>query len=167
MRPIPAKGLRAARSSVAVRMYRPRQLDLVTTHLDEIARGLFGATRYLDRRGRPTGREDLLSHDFVGYDATPAILEGFREAGTPLARDWFATRCDDNAVDWELVRAGCGLGFAQVSVGRACREVEEIPTDLALPSLPVRLTTHEAMRDTPRIRRVWDMLAEGLTPVLA
>lgn len=154
-------------ADIAVRMYRPRQLDLVTSHLGEMEIGLFGATSYLDRRGRPTRRADLLRHDFVGYDTNPAILDGFREAGTAVSRDWFATRCDDNAVYWELVRAGCGLGFAQACIGRACPDVEEIHTDFALPALPVWLTTHEAMRHTPRIRRVWDLLAEGLAPVLA
>lgn len=154
-------------ADIAVRMYRPRHLDLVTSHLGEVELGLFGATSYLDRRGRPTRRADLLGHDFVGYDTNPAILDGFREAGTAVSRDWFATRCDDNAVYWELVRAGCGLGFAQACIGRACPDVEVIHTDFVLPALPVWLTTHEAMRHTPRIRRVWDILAEGLAPVLA
>lgn len=154
-------------ADIAVRMYRPRQLDLVTTHLGDIELGLFGATGYLDRRGRPAQQDELLEHDFVGYDANPAILDGFRAAGFALSREWFATRCDDHAAYWELVRAGCGLGFAQASVGRACPCVEEIRVGLELPSLPVWLTAHETMRRTPRIRRVWEMLAEGLAPVIA
>lgn len=153
-------------ADIAVRMYRPHQLDLVTTHLGDMELGVFGATRYLDRRGRPTCEDDLLGHDFVGYDANPAILDGFRTAGMALSREWFATRCDDDAVYWELVRAGCGLGFAQASVGRACPEVEEIRAGLALPRLPVWLTAHGAMLHTPRVRRVWEMLSEGLAEVV-
>ncbi|WP_417770496.1 LysR family transcriptional regulator [Stappia sp.] len=154
-------------ADIAVRMYRPRQLDLVTRHLGDIELGIFGARRYLDRRGRPADLEDLLRHDFVGYDTKPAILDGFLAAGTRLSREWFATRCDDDAVYWELVRAGCGLGFTHAAVGRSCPATEEIRSGLALPRLPVWLTAHEAMRHTPRLRRVWKMLADGLAKVTA
>ena len=34
--------------------------------------------------------------------------------------------------------------------------------DLPLPGLPLWLAAHEALRHTPRIRRVWDLLADGL-----
>jgi len=154
-------------ADIAVRMYRPRQLDLVARCLGDIELGIFGAGHYLDRRGRPTSADDLLRHDFVGYDAKPAILDGFRSAGIALSRDWFATRCDHDAVYWELLRAGCGLGFAHASVGRSCFGMEEVQTGLDLPKLPVWLTAHEAMRHTPRLRRVWDALAEGLAKATA
>jgi hypothetical protein len=38
---------------------------------------------------------------------------------------------------------------------------------VAIPSLPVWLVAHEAMRHTPRIRRVWELLLEGLKPLIA
>ena len=77
-------------------------------------------------------------------------------------RHQFKTRCDDQIAYWELVRAGCGIGFAQADVGLNDPLVQEIPVDFELPTLPIWLTAHEAMRQTPRIRRVWDLLAEGL-----
>ncbi len=48
-------------ADIAIRMYRPEQLDVVTRHLGDIQMGLFGATDYLDRKwpaghaGRPAG----------------------------------------------------------------------------------------------------------------
>jgi DNA-binding transcriptional LysR family regulator len=154
-------------ADIAVRMYRPRQLDLVTRHLGDIELGIFGSRLYFERRGRPETLEDLLSHDFVGYDTKPEILDGFRTAGIKLSRQWFATRCDNDAVYWELVRAGCGLGFVHAGVGRGWPGMEEVELDLLLPRLPVWLTAHEAMRHTPRLRRVWEMLADGLAKVTA
>lgn len=32
--------------------------------------------------------------------------------------------------------------------------------------LPVWLTAHEAIRRTPRVQRVWEMLAAGLKPLV-
>ena len=154
-------------ADIAIRAYRPTQLDLVTSHLGEIPLGVFAAKSYFDSRGRPRTLDEFLTHDFVGYDTRPEILQGFRQSGVEVTRDWFPVRCDDHAVYWELLRAGCGLGFAQMPVGRACPEVEEIAMGLPIPTLPVWLTAHEAMRHTPRLRRVWDMLAEGLRPLVA
>lgn len=154
-------------ADIAVRMYRPQQLDLVTQYLGEVRLGLFAAHSYLDRHGRPDNPEALMQHDFVGYDANPLIIEGFAAAGFAVSRDWFPVRCDDNGAYWELVRAGCGIGFAQHKVGLADPAVEEIALPLDLPTLPVWLTAHEAMRRTPRIRRIWDLLAEGLRPLVS
>ncbi len=154
-------------ADIAIRMYRPQQLDIITRHLGEIELGLFGATRYLDRRGRPARAEDLGAHDLIGYDSDETILREMRAMGLPAERSWFVLRCDDHNVLWELVRAGCGLGFAQASIGEAEPGVERLLPELPLPALPVWLTAPEAMRRTPRIRRVWDFLAARLRPLLA
>ena len=154
-------------ADIAVRMYRPTQADLITKHLGDVPLGVFAAKSYLDARGRPQTMMDLLEHDIVGYDAGADILKGFQDAGADVTRDFFKTRCDDNIAYWQLVRAGCGIGFAQTIIGRADLTVEELDVGLALPKLPVWLTAHEAMRQTPRIRRVWQMLEQGLRPLVA
>jgi len=154
-------------ADIAVRMYRPTQLDLVTQHIGDIELAVFAAKTYLADRGTPQSGADLLQHDFVGFDANPEIIEGFRAAGIIVDRDFFKTRCDDNIAYWELVRAGCGIGFAQAGVGRDDPLVSEIDIGMPLPVLPVWLTAHEAMRQTPRIRRVWDLLAAGLRPLVS
>lgn len=152
-------------ADIAVRMYRPTQLDLVTQRLGEVELSVFAAKSYLARRGYPTHAADFATHDFVGYDTNPAMVEGFRAAGLPVTREFFKTRCDDNVVYWELVRAGCGIGFVQASIGRTDPLVQELPFGHMAPNLEMWLTAHAAMRQTPRIRRVWEMLAEGLRPL--
>jgi len=154
-------------ADIAVRMFRPDQLDVVTKHLGDLHLGLYGAVRYLDRAGRPQGTADLLAHRFVGYDRDDRIIRGFRELGHAVTRDFFGTRTDTQTVYWELVRAGCGLGIGQVLLGGRDPLVERVMPDLPLPLLPVWLTAHEAMRRTPRIRRVWEMLEEDLAPLVS
>ena len=153
-------------ADIAVRMYRPTQLDLVTQHIGDIALGIFAAQSYLDRKGVPTP-QNVTDHDWVGYDTNPNIIDGLREAGIPVDRNFFGVRCDDFITYWELVGAGCGVGFSQADVGRADPRVTEIDFGYPLPTLPVWLTAHEAMRQTPRIRRVWDLLAQGLKPLVS
>lgn len=152
-------------ADIALRMYRPTQLDLVTRHLGDLELGVYAAHSYLDRRGLPTA-ETLMDHDFVGFDAETGIIDGFRQGGITVTRDFFTVRCDDNPAYWALVRAGCGIGFGQVAMGDQAPEVLRLDLGLPLPRLPVWLTAHESMRQTPRIRRVWDMLADGMAPLL-
>jgi DNA-binding transcriptional LysR family regulator len=154
-------------ADIAVRMFRPDQLDVVTKHLGDLHLGLYGAVSYLERAGRPVTWDDLLGHRFVGYDRDDRIIRGFREMGYSVTRDFFGTRTDAQAVNWELVRAGCGLGIGQVVIGDRDPAVERVVPDLPLPLLPVWLTAHEAMRRTPRIRRVWDMLEEDLARLVS
>ncbi|MBJ6372129.1 LysR family transcriptional regulator [Sedimentitalea arenosa] len=152
-------------ADIAVRMYRPTQADVVARHVGDLQLGIFAAGSYLNRAGRPETPEDILNHDLVGYDSNELILDTMRRMGWPVRREAFATRCDNQAIYWELVRAGCGIGFSQTGVGRADPLVEEIDLGLSIPPLPVWLAAHEAMRRTPRLRRVWDMLLEGLIRV--
>jgi len=149
-------------ADIAIRMYRPTQLDLVTRHVGDLPIRMFAARRYVEERGVPNSAEDLARHDLVGYDANEAIIAGMRDAGFPAQRGWFRVRCDDNLANWALVRAGCGIGFGQRVVGLSDPDLVEIDIGLPIPPLEVWLTAHEAMRRTPRIRRVWDMLAERL-----
>ena len=153
-------------ADIALRMYRPQQLDLVAQHLGDLELGLFGATHYLDRVGRPQTFKEAFALDFVGYDALPLIVDGMAAAGFRVTREWFPVRCDDHATQWELVRAGAGLGFAQKSVGDNTPGIEAIETGFPLPPLPLWLTAHERLHRTPRVRRVWRHLAEGLAEVV-
>ncbi|WP_108813847.1 LysR family transcriptional regulator [Loktanella sp. Alg231-35] len=154
-------------ADIAVRMYRPTQLDLVTQHIGDIALGVFAAKTYLAERGTPLSLASIADHDVVGYDTHTHIIDGMALAGIHVDRNRFKVRCDDHISYWELVRAGCGIGFAQTNIGRRDPLVDELMKDIHIPPLPIWLTAHEAMRQTPRVRRVWDLLAEGLKPLVS
>lgn len=154
-------------ADIALRMYRPAQPDLIARHLGDVPLGAFGATAYLDRVGRPERVEDLAHHALVGYDRSDLILREIARLGLPPDRARFATRCDDQVTYWELVRAGCGLGFGQIPLIRDDDRVEQVLPGLDLPVLPLWIAAHESLRPTPRVAAVWDRLAAGLLSYLA
>jgi DNA-binding transcriptional LysR family regulator len=153
-------------ADIAVRMYRPTQLELVAQHLGDFHLGAFAGRKYVERRGLPQCVEEILEHEVVGFDRQTVMIEAFRRGGLPIERDWFKVRVDDQAVYWQLVRAGCGIGFAQCTVGRTDPEVAEVPVDFGLPVLPVWLTAHEAVRRTPRVDLIWGKLALAFKAIL-
>jgi len=153
-------------ADIAVRMVRSEQLDIVTKYIGELELGLYAAKSYVARRGRLVDFADFFSHDLVGYDQSDMILKGMRDMGVAAQRDWFATRTDHHGVYWELIRSGCGIGIAQRYVAEADPGLERLLPDLPLPTMPLWLAAHEAVRHTPRIRRVWRALEEGLSPLV-
>ncbi|MGR3323668.1 MAG: LysR family transcriptional regulator [Pseudooceanicola sp.] len=153
-------------ADIALRMYRPEQLDVVTRKLGEIEIGCFAATGYLDRRGRPETVSDLAGHDLVGFDRSELMIRTMREMGWMARREDFAIRCDNQVSYWEYVRAGCGIGFYQAHVGRSAPGVEEIPFGLGIPGLPVWIAAHDTIRRIPRVDHVWRQLEAGIAPYL-
>lgn len=146
-------------ADIALRMYRPTQGDLVARHIADLRLGLYAARSYLDRRGRPRGPEDLARHDFVGQDRSDQIIRVLRGMGVEAVRNDFPVRCDDPVTYMQLVRAGCGLGGLQRAIGDADPGLERLDILPDLPVLPVWLTAAPRLRQSPRLRRVWDALA--------
>ena len=153
-------------ADIALRMYQPEQLELVARKLGELQMGLFASRAYLDSAGRPTTLQEIFEHPLVGYDRNEEIIRGMQDRGLPATRDWFAVRCDNHPVNWQLVRAGCGLGFGISSLAKDDPVVEAIDLPLDVPGLPLWLVTHQALRHTPRIATVWQALDQGLKPYL-
>lgn len=146
-------------ADIALRMYRPTQLDVITTHLCDMPIGLYAAHSYLTRHPAPQSPEDLLTLDFIGFDRSDLMLRMMLALGIQRRREDFPVRCDDQIVYWNLVRAGCGIGGMQCHIADADPLVTRVARFIELPPLPVWLTAAQALRQTPRIRRVFDHLA--------
>jgi DNA-binding transcriptional LysR family regulator len=152
-------------ADIALRMYRPTQLDVVTRHLGNLPLAIYAARNFLDLHGRPQTPEALLALDFVGMDRSDLSLRMMAGLGIARRREDFPMRCDDQVVYWALVQAGCGVGAAQCVIGDADPLVERIARFVTLPNLPVWLTAPEALRQNPRVRRVMEFLAEAFRQI--
>ena len=152
-------------ADIAVRMYRPTQLEVVTKLLGVLELGFFATSDYLDRHGRPVNLDDMFHHDLIGYDASERLIRGAAEFGWTLTRTDFGVRCDQQTIHGELIKSGCGIGILQKRVAENVG-LEPVVPEFPMPGLEVWLTTHEALRNTPRVRAVWNALEIGLRPWL-
>lgn len=146
-------------ADIAVRMYRPTQLDVITSHVCDLPLALYATPSYIARLGMPQSQQDLFTHDFVGFDRSDQLINIMRSFGMIRGREDFALRCDDQIVYWNLVRAGCGIGGMQTLIGDADPTVLRVAPFIRLPALPVWLTAATALHQSRRIRRVFDHLA--------
>lgn len=150
-------------ADIAIRMVRPTQLDIVTRKIGDSPMALYASDALLQRFGQPSGLEALLALPFVGFDRSDMLVRQVRTWGGEVPNGLFAVRCDDQAAYWKLVCAGCGVGGMQTVIGDAEPYVRRLDFQPELPALPVWLAAHEAMHKSPRVKRVWDFLAEALS----
>lgn len=153
-------------ADIALRMFRPTQLEVVTRKLGVLELGFFAAEDYIARRGLPADIADLITHDLLGYDRSERFIRGAAALGWKLTREDFAFRCDQQTVHGEMIRTGCGIGILQTRVAAEMGLVSVLP-DFPMPGLEIWLTTHEALRHTPKVSAVWGQLDRGLAPWLS
>jgi DNA-binding transcriptional LysR family regulator len=150
-------------ADIAIRMFRPTQLELVSKKLGEIPIVAAAHRRYLEKRGTPGSVADLANHDLLGFDRSDAILRAARGMGFELRREDFVVRSDGQTLLWELMCAGVGIGFAQAQLVERTRGMRVVLSGLAIPRMEVWLTSHRELFTDHRIRAVYDALAEGLS----
>jgi DNA-binding transcriptional LysR family regulator len=154
-------------SDIAVRMFRPTQLELIAKKLGEIPIVACAHESYLARRGRPDRPEQLTEYDLIGFDRSDLLINAARILGYELKRSDFMVRTDSQTNMWELMKGGLGIGFAQsILVARTPGMVALLP-ELKPPPLDVWLTTHRELFTSRRIRAIYDRLAAGLTHAIS
>ena len=146
-------------ADIAIRMYKPTQLDLIAKRVATLPTGLYAAKSFLDRHGRPSDLDGALKLGMVGFDRNDLIIRVLAGFGLHVTRDFFPVRCDLQPVHWELVRAGCGFSGAMLAIGEGDPLVERILPEVEIAPLEVWLATPAPIRRAPRVAVVWDALA--------
>lgn len=156
------QNLLARDADIAVRMVRPVQNDIIARKVNDAAMGAYAHRDYLARHGMPNTVAGLAAHRVVGQDRGDLILKAMARYGMKAERSAFAFRTDHQIAAWELVKAGAGIGFAQVAIAARFPELVRILPDLRIDPLPYWLCSHRELRHSARVRRVFDFLAERL-----
>jgi DNA-binding transcriptional LysR family regulator len=159
-----AENLLMRESDIAVRMFRPTQLELISKKIADSPIVCCAHANYLERAGTPAEPEDLFGHELIGFDRSDLFISGARAMGFDLAHADFGLRSDSQTAIWELTRAGLGISFAQANIVKRTPGMRIVAMDrLKVPALEVWLTSHRELYLSARIRAVYDRLAELLS----
>ncbi|USD68028.1 LysR family transcriptional regulator [Vibrio sp. SCSIO 43136] len=148
-------------ADIAVRMFPPTQVDLVSRHLFGIPLGIFASRSYLDTVPTPRDVNDLFELRVLGYDRDSQIEQGARKLGWDVSNEDFKFRCDFMPIQLELARHGGGIVFAHKGLALSLG-LTEIDIDVTLPELPVYLVCHRDVQHNKKIRVMMDFLAKYL-----
>jgi DNA-binding transcriptional LysR family regulator len=162
-----AENLLLRESDIAVRMFRPTQLELIAKKIGELPIVATAHQSYLGAHGTPATPDDLYTHDLIGFDRSDLLIAGAKSLGFELKRSNFVIRTDSQTALWEMMKAGLGLGFAQLGLVRDTHGMRELLPMIVPPPLEVWLTTHRELFLSPRIRAIYDRLATALQAYIA
>ena len=149
-------------ADLAVRMGAPTQAALVARKVGSIPVGLHAHARYLAAHGTPKTLADLGRHRLIGGDRQRPLQELLLARGAPLTAKHFVVRTDDDVAQLAAVRAGLGIGAAQVPLAARFPELQRVLPRVVVP-LETWVVMHEDLRAVRRVRLVFDHLVRALS----
>ncbi len=158
-----ASDLKRREADIAIRGFRPTQLDLIAKKVSEEQAHLYATPTYLtslDNPGSPVG----FSHaEFFGFNKSNEFLNGLKERGFELSFSNFPVMTENHLVHWEMVKQGVGIGVMSAKIGDAEPKVQRILPDTEPFTYELWLVAHRELRTSRRVRVVFDFLAKELS----
>ncbi|MDF1686866.1 MAG: LysR family transcriptional regulator [Parvibaculaceae bacterium] len=149
-------------ADIALRMARPTQTALIARKVGVLKVKLYAHQDYLKNHTLPDTVEDLAHHTVIGYDANPRIFELLDQDGLGISRKTFSLRSDSELAQLALLRAGAGIGGAQMGIAERTRELVPILHNQFGFDMEMWLAHHEDLKSSLRVRLLYNFLAEKL-----
>lgn len=159
-----AENLLLREADIAIRMFRPSQLDVVAKKIGIVPLCACAHQSYLDNHGTPTTPDELFGHELLGLDRQEDIIKVARMIGFDLKREDFAIRTDSQTAIWQMAMQGLGISFAQASLIDSTPGMVRLVPQLKIPPMEMWLAAHKDVHRAKRIRVIYDLLAEALIP---
>jgi len=150
-------------ADIAVRMVRPEQEAIVARHVGAVRIGLFAHRTYVERHGLPQSVDELLKRPLIGVDRDETLLSGLNFAGRSLSPSVFSFRCDSDAARMMALKAGYGIGGCHLGLAADDPDLVPVLPETIEFGYEMWVAMHEDLRDSRRVRVVFDHLVEGLT----
>lgn len=113
------------------------------------------------RRGLPETIADLAQHDLIGSDRALADREMTLRLLPGIDSSRFVIWIDSHPAQLAAARAGLGIAVVQRPLGLSDARLQPVLPELAIPNLDTWIVTHNDLRQLPRVRGVFDHLAEA------
>lgn len=148
-------------ADIAIRLGRPRQLELVARRVGELLLGLYASRSYLEERGEPQSVADLGAHTAVSFDEAEMYTGAAGWLEQNIGDAHVAYRANTLSAQRAAIRAGFGIGAQSCFIAADDPELVRVLPKLAI-RLEIWLVTHPGLRRSARIRALYDFLAERL-----
>lgn len=152
-------------ADISIRHARPNEQELIARHVGDLRANLYASSNYLDTAGRPRTLREVADHSFIGIPDPDHLIAPLHNLGIPLCAESFVIQPHSSMVTWEMVKAGHGVSMLPEVLGGKEPGVEKVLGDVPSLEFPVWLVTHRELQTSPRIRTVFDFLANQLGEV--
>jgi len=115
------------------------------------------------RHGHPRCAVDVAGAVLIGPD-DDRFLSYLTVMGFRVVRDGVPVVSENSVVAWELARQGLGIAAMMMTIADRMPGLLAVLDGLPPIRFPSWLVTHGEVWRAPRIRLVFDLIAEGLVP---
>ena len=162
-----ASDLRRHEADIAIRTFRPLQPDLIAKRIKDVQAAFYAAPGYLQRFPHltlpdPIKDSDLSQVSFIGFDRSDEFINLLNQHGISVSHTNFPIICANHLVQWQLVKQGLGIGIMPIETGDNEAEVVRVLPDLDPLQVECWLVAHKDLRNSRRVRVVFDYLTQCL-----
>ena len=154
--------LRRREADIAIRSFKPDQVDLICEKIKDVPCRLYATAAYLDTVDQrlPLGVDNR--PEFIGFYNTDRQISALTHMGFNLGLRDFPIITDNHLIHLHLAKDGVGLAVFPEDIGDLHSELVRAFPDTAPLVVPMWLVTHREMKTNRRVRRVFQFLAEEL-----
>jgi DNA-binding transcriptional LysR family regulator len=152
-------------ADIAVRLYRPRQPDLIMATVGKVYVGLFATPDYIKQFGDIETMQDFAKHRLIGEDQGDRLLKAMVDFGLPVKRSDFVFRSDSILAQIAATEAGLGLGAGMTMAFDAAKVVRVLPEAINIP-FEVHVVAHADLHRSRLMRALFDHLVTELKDAL-
>ncbi|MGY9037718.1 MAG: LysR family transcriptional regulator [Rhodobacterales bacterium] len=140
----------------------PEQPDNVVQPFHMLQMGLFAHKSYIAAHGMPSAPDDYGNHRFVGHDDAQMRAPFFKWMRDMVPAQAISFRGLDAGGLRVAVREGAGIGFIELTEGRADPDLVEVHPHLPEWDSTLWLVTHVDLHRTPKVQALLSFLKKAV-----
>lgn len=150
-------------ADIAIRSFRPSQPDLIARKLGEEVIWLYGTPEYLHPYKHITKLSDVQDIQLIGFSDVGRVIEVMNQRGWRLSKDNFQVTASFQPLQLNLCNRNLGLIYLpQDMAEKEPQLTQAFPEFGPIMQLPVWMVCHQELHTNPRIRRVFDFVANQM-----
>ncbi len=149
-------------ADIALRYVRPEEPELVARMIRRSDGQFFAAPSFIRRYGKPRTAAEARDMPFIGMGPPDQMVDELARRGVVLTKANFGLFSSSGPAAWEMARQGLGIGMMLTDVVTRFPEMEAVLQEEAVIPVELWLTAHSELRESRRIRVVFDFLADAL-----
>lgn len=150
-------------ADIALRNVRPTHPELIGKKICDLSARLYATPNYLDALGSPLKIEHINKAHFLGCNRSNEAIQPLNSLGLHLTLDSLPVISQNLLVQWELTKSGVGMGMMMETIGDREPLVKRVLPDSDAIAFPIWLVAHRQLKNSRRIRVVFDLLADYLS----
>lgn len=154
------QNLRLREADIAIRHVRPDDPQLFARKVGEEMARCYATRDYLDRHGHPDQGAKVW---FAGFSPVDQFLAEMRRRGLTLSPESVRIASNNTLLLTETLRRGDAIGIITDDMAATIAGAEPVFPDFASIRVETWLVSHRELHSNPRIRLVFDLLAEELS----